>query len=139
MKQYRILYSILFVFFSREVIFSQSNCNKKKLPGTWLCIDAYIYSTDSLTTEKVELLLNNSAKDKGWSWTFDTTGNRITTPENKLVNYILDEKNCTIIYGRPKKPTRLNTIKILYIDHEYLILEIPNRHSQTISAFRKFP
>ena len=90
-----------------------------------------------MTREKLDILLNNSIKDKGWSWTFDKTENRIANPDNKIVNYKLDEKGCKLIYGHSKKPTRLNTTKIIYIDDKYLILEIPNRHSQTTSAFRK--
>jgi hypothetical protein len=137
MRKYQILYYILFITCSRETIFSQTNCNKELLTGTWLCADTYIYSKDSLTREKLDILLNNSIKDKGWSWTFDTTGNRVSAPDTKTVNYKIDENGCKIIYGQHKKTTRLNTTKILYVDDKYLVLEIPNRHSQTTCSFRK--
>ena len=133
------IYVGLFFFVPTNFLTAQTTCKADKLIGEWIYVRQTSHnSSDSFTKKYLDTFLNDSIKDKGWSWSYDTLGKRTQLPMKKRqISYRIDEKNCKILLGKRKNPGREKIHDILYIDEKYLVLEIPNPHSSTNGYFRR--
>jgi hypothetical protein len=133
------IYVGLFFSLPTNVLIGQTICKADKLIGEWIYVRQTSHnSSDSFTKKYLDAFLNDSIKDKGWSWSYDTLGKRTQLPMKKRkISYRIDEKNCKILLGKRKNPGREKIHDILYIDEKYLVLEIPNPRSSTNGYFRR--